>query len=171
MVLTRFCAILAVAATTADVLGAVRIVPKAPGGAFVVGESVSFDVEGANVGDTWRIKSWSGSVIRTDTFGSEPDLDVGPLPIGYYWIDSHSNGVATANRAAFAVVVDPAKRPRPDIRSVYGVDAAFSWCCGSSAFNCPWFKGDTTEVVLRLMRLAGVSHVRERMSWEESNPK
>ena len=171
MVLTRFCTILAVAATTADVLGAVRIVPKAPGGAFVVGESVSFDVEGANVGDTWRIKSWSGSVIRTDTFGSEPDLDVGPLPIGYYWIDSHSNGVATANRAAFAVVVDPAKRPRPDIRSVYGVDAAFSWCCGSWAFNCPWFKGDTTEVVLRLMRLAGVSHVRERMSWEESNPK
>ena len=169
--LTRVCVTLAVAVTASGAMGAIRIVPKAPGGVFVVGERVSFDVEGANSDDTWTLKSWTGAVVRTGAFESGSALDFDPLPIGYYQIDGQADGEAASRGVAFAVVADPAKRPRPDIRSPYGVDAAFSWCCGSWAFNCPWLKGDTTEVVLRLMRLAGISHVRERMSWEESNPK
>ena len=54
--------------------------------------------------------------------------------------------------------------------SFYAVDSALSWVSSPGAFECPWNGGDTFRTVGDLIRLAGVAHVRERLSWSGVNP-
>ncbi len=55
--------------------------------------------------------------------------------------------------------------------SFYAVDSAQSWISRPGAFSCPWNDGDTFRTVSDLIALAGLPHVRDRLSWGGVNPK
>jgi hypothetical protein len=72
---------------------------------------------------------------------------------------------ASSNSLATLAVVPPSSARVMDVGSFYGVDSAQSWLAGKGAFRCPWNGGDTYRTLSDLVRLAGVPHVRDRLSW------
>ncbi len=151
--------------------GSIVIEAEAPGAAFEAGSPVVIGVRGVSAEREWELRRWTGDVLSRGRIAVDGCLDLGCLPEGYYRIGFPMTVEPAAGHVAFAVVPKESDRVRLPPDSIYGVDAAFSWCCGKSAFQCPWMDGDTHGVILRLMRLAGVVHVRERMSWRESSPE
>ena len=87
---------------------------------------------------------------------------------------------AGTNLATLAVVAPPSLVTRhsslvtnepAQAGSFYGVDSALSWISSPGAFACPWNGGDTFRTVSDLIALAGLPHVRDRLSWSGVNPK
>jgi len=88
--------------------------------------------------------------------GGRARLDLGVLPRGYY--ELRSPGSAPR---AFVVTFDPAARPAVDPdRARIAADGAIAWLV----------RPDDFEAVSRAMALAGVSWVRDRLSWGEVQP-
>lgn len=93
---------------------------------------------------------------RMEGGGGEGKLFFRGLPRGYYEL-RRPGGAASA----FIVTFDPEKRPRvePD-RARIATDGAIAWLV----------KPEDFEAVSRLMALAGVAWVRDRLSWAEVQP-
>lgn len=142
----------------------IAITIDAPGTVFTEAEPIGLGLPGSATG--WVIRDWRGiAVARGKTGGA---VNAGKLPCGYYRIEVDGIADDDGRKASFAVL--PAVAPAVSSNSIYGVDAAFSWCCQRGSFKCPWMNGDVPRLALHLIRLAGFSHVRDRFLWEYSNP-
>jgi len=141
----------------------------APGTVFTDGQRLSFDVSNVTTTVAWQVQDWHGKTVVAGKAVKDGPVRLDPLPIGYYRLTMADGGVPDGYRT-FAVVADRSKDPRRSVNSMYGTDAAFSWCCQRGCFACPWMQGDTPSVMMRLMQIAGFSHVRDRFSWDQTNP-
>lgn len=108
----------------------------------------------------------SGEIAQTRTEGllaggGELTLAAPPLPVGYYDVRLIIKADALEPSTLHSsLVVLPADKPEMERR--FGMDAALSWY------------GGTPEMISRsadMMRLAGVGSVRDRMSWNNVQPK
>ena len=133
---------------------------SAPGHACTVNESVV--AHGGPPGAIYAIADWRGRPVCSGVWGADGDTVLPSLAEGYYHIRSGNS------RATLAVVSDPSDR-KFDPNSFYGIDSAQSWISGKGSFSCPWNDGDTYRTVSDLIRLSGIAHVRDRLSWSEVN--
>ena len=135
----------------------------APGHVFTDRETPT--ARGGIPGETGTLLDWRGRPAGTPVVWRADGTAVLPhLPTGYYHLKSGGDA------ATFAVVPVPESRVF-DHASFYGVDSAQSWVARKGSFACPWNGGDTYRTVSDLIRLAGLPHVRERLSWSEVNPR
>ena len=133
----------------------------------------TFRAEGAPAGHEWvwhaSVVDWLGGV-RTEADGMS--LDVGPTwslsfegyGRGYYearWWIERDGQLCLEGRVPFSVVPPLAEQPfDPD--SQVALDAGFAW-----------FVADTPErlrLAARLARMAGLTCLRDRLSWARTNP-
>ena len=145
------------------------VILDAPGHVAVEGASVS--ASGGESGAAWTLHDWRGR--ETGIAGAFDDVGkvtIPPLPTGYYRLVGAAN---PTNRpvplATLAVVPNPATRPKV-AGSFYGADCATSQLANPRELDCPWNGGDRRRTVADLAWLAGLTHVRDRMSWRAVQP-
>lgn len=126
----------------------------APGHVYVEGSTLA--VSNAPVDSVWTLTDWQGRELSSKVLSC--------LSVGYYHLRCGTEDIT------FAVVPKPEKRTF-DRNSFYGVDSAQSWVSRKGRFLCPWYGGDTFRLVSDLIGLAGISHVRDRLSWAEVSKK
>ena len=153
----------AVTLAAAACLAPAAVVLDAPGHVAVEGTAVT--ARGGEPGAAWRLLDWRGRDTGVSgAFDEAGTATLPPLPTGYYSLSPlttlHSSPF-TLN-SSLAVVADPLAFP-PDLASPIGIDACSSWF--SDGFLCPWNNGEKARTVADIIRLAGVAHVRERLSW------
>ena len=159
----------AVAAVTLD----------APGHVAVEGSPVV--AHGGEPGSPWTLLDWRGRPTgASGVFDKDGSAKLPPLPTGYYrMVDDGSaadGDAAPATNALREALATLAVVPSPESRAMnhdafYAIDSAQSWVSRPGTFDCPWNGGDTFRTVSDLIRLSGLPHVRERLSWREVNPK
>ena len=164
----------------------------APGHAAVEGATVT--ASGGKPGASWTLLDWRGRETGVSgVFDADGRAVIPPMPAGYYAIAGKKqtdlltpNGVrgevSRVSGEQIRVSTKSTARPHGDVLATlavvplpetevcssdtfFGVDTAQSWCAAPGAFDCPWNGGDTFRTVSDLLRLVGVPHVRERMSW------
>lgn len=136
----------------------------APGHVCIEGSVVT--LRGGEANAEFSLATWRGRrAVRTFAFGGDGTATLPKLPTGYYHVFTGGVSVAT-----FAVVPPPETRVF-DHDSFYGVDSAQSWLAKKDKFLCPWNDGGTFRTVSDLIQLAGVPHVRERISPGDVYPK
>ena len=119
---------------------------------------------GGVAGTSYTITDWRGRPVGNPaSWCADGTAVLSNLPTGYYHLKSGGES------ATFAVVPVPESRVFAP-NSFYGVDSAQSWISRKGSFTCPWNGGDTYRTVSDLIKLAGMPHVRERLSWSEVNP-
>ena len=174
------------------------VVLDAPGHVAVEGAPVA--ARGGEPGAAWRLVDWRGRDTGVaGVFGEDGTAALPPLKAGYYRMvagdevpergrpvrpDAKENAdEPSALRqclATLAVVAPPSLVTRhsslvtdeqASAGSFYGVDSAQSWISRPGSFACPWNGGDTFRTVSDLIALAGLPHVRERLSWGGVEPE
>jgi len=143
---------------------------SAPGHVYVEGATLT--VSNAPADTVWTLTDWLGRELPTTSYqlpttNCQPPTTNHQLPtlsVGYYHLRCGDEDVT------FAVVPKPEKRT-VDKNSFYGVDSAQSWVSRKGRFLCPWYGGDTFRLVSDLVWLAGIPHVRDRLSWNEVSKK
>ena len=133
------------------------LVPAAPSGVFRLGDTVRLQVSGLTAGariPTPTLTTYGGNRIIVGAIPPDGKVDLGPLPRGYYEFTA-SDGVESET-APIVVVPDlPLHRT-----SRVATDAAYAWLIPQDRFK----QGAD------LLRSAGMSWVRERLSWGEVEP-
>jgi|GEM_PF-3515643 len=145
-----------------------------PGNVFVQSSGTAFHLKNpVSVKQmNWRVVDWHGKESCKGIWDTTSSQLVLPrLQLGYYALQVKVPGETEWGRdIPFARVVDPASRMKtPD--SPFAVDSAQSWF--GSASNTPGFKiqpSDPNKILSDLEYLAGVSAVRYRYGWDESEP-
>ena len=154
------------------------------GCAAVAGAAVTFDAPGhvavertpiaAHGGEpnaAWTLLNWRNRPTNVSgTFDEAGKVTLPPLPSGYYRLVGAANPTNEPRcLASLAVVPDPKTRPKVS-GSFYGADCAASQLAAPGAIDCPWNGGDRRRTVADLAYLAGLTHVRDRMSWRAVQP-
>ena len=143
--------------------------PAAVAGAFAEGEALSFDAPSGLGGLTWAVYDWTYRPVDAGVWPANGRLVLKPLPKGYYYLQART-AETNVRECTFCVVPDPRTRQFPE-DSFYGVDAALSWVGRSNAAVLNWYGTNSFAAALDLIRLCGLGHVRERMSWGEVSSK
>ena len=143
----------------AGVLQAGEVRSLSDGALLTETECPAFEVSGVSSGVSWSIKDWRGEVRLSGVCTNGSLVFEKPLPPGYWTLAVDGAGACT-----FTVVTDPSKR-RKVSQSPIGVDAGFSWCASPGHFRPSPFDTNAFENVARLIRLAGITEVRDRMGW------
>ena len=120
----------------------------------------------------YTVEDWHGNVLLQGAWpadGKEP-LVIPPQKPGYYMIKTTNDSDISLRDYSFTVIVDPAKRVFPK-DSFFAMDAALSWVSRPGTFECPWYDGDTYRLTADLCKWAGLVHIRERLSWNQTQPK
>lgn len=146
-----------------------EMLPSAPGGVFVADADIEFRRLSARLRGPYEVKDFFGRLSLRGDWAAGERLTFKSPGMGYWRLRVACEEGGPAE-ATFAVVPDPHARPRGRT-SPFGVDAAFSWCASRGSFDCPWNGGDTFRTTADLLALSGVTHVRERLSWSETQPK
>ena len=150
-----------------------RVVLDAPGHVVVEGEPAV--ARGGVPGAVWTLLDWRGRPTgETGTFDGDGTACIPAPPTGFYRLaapDADGNGAPRRDWTTFAVVPAPVERTAASDASFYAVDSAQTWLAAKGLFECPWNGGDAFRTVSDLLRLAGIPHVRERMSWAAANPQ
>ncbi len=135
---------------------AAEIAAKAFGSVFIRGESPEFESTGKLAGAACTVTDWRGREAARDVWPATGPLRLNVLPPGYYTLT-----VSGTAPAAFAVVADPAARKnRPD--PFFALDTAQSWLVPN--------KPELQRGIAGLVRLAGITRVRDRLGWNNVNP-
>lgn len=142
----------------------------APGSAFIQGEPLRFTLNPYVAIPLWTLKNWKGEILRTGTWPQDEnrELQLEPLPNGYYTLELVSDQQTFNGVRSFVIVPDPEENPRnPEM--FFAMDTAMSWlACGDPAN--PRQPDNTFEVVAEVARRAGLKMVRERLSWADCEP-
>mgnify|MGYP000966781466 CR=1 FL=1 len=116
----------------------------------------------------WRVVDWQGKEkLRGQWDAKGGALTLPQLPIGYYRLQLQDKRGNWSYWAPFARI-SPPERLKPE--SPYAMDSAQSWLAA------PGFSGNSLQpensyqLISDLEKLAGLSMVRERLSWPEVNP-
>ncbi len=131
--------------------------PSHPGNIFLVGEDVNVPAPPGEV-STWRMHNYDDNIIAKGTI-RDGRVELGKLPVGYYKIVRGAPGQYT-NRTYIAVL-EPLQAPTPKTSPV-GIDVGMAWFFPEKQKMKP---------VARLCELAGINRVRDRLLWEEMEPK
>ncbi len=128
------------------------------GNIFTTGDEVRFHCTDAGTpAPEFEVRNWRQETVRSGTLSAEIRLH--GLPPGYYTIG------AGTEWTPFAVVADPAELRRTT-EGFYGIDSALSWIgCGAPEAGKNMFAGGAD-----LARLLGVSIVRDRLGWNDTQP-
>ena len=128
-----------------------RPLPDHPGNVFLAGEDVVVPTS-AQGGATWQLVDYDGQAVTRGTAqGGKARL--GRLPVGYY--DLRQGEAATT-----IGVLAPLQAPVPQ-SSPIAVDLAMSWFYHTTAEKA---------AAANLCKLAGITWVRDRMTWGEIEP-
>lgn len=155
------------------VASAVAVATPAPGWMFTEDEAPRFAAAAPPA--AWCLLDWRGREVRRGEWPADGQLELAPLPPGFYRVDTESppaNPHAPLSTSSavpsfdFCVVRrDPCRNPD----SPFAVDSALSH--RAETFDCPWYDGNTFRVVCELMRKCGITQTRERMVWKHMNPE
>ncbi len=164
------------AASESEGEGGARITIRSlkPGNIFLEGEKVSFMLTAENLpsGAELRIQSadFDGKVAasaKTSRYGggrAVADMGFGTQPKGYYAVKAaivKDGETVSEAHSSYAVIVSPDKRKYRE-SSPFAIDVAASWF---------FHREEELETASRLIRLAGISCVRDRFSWSSIEPQ
>ena len=145
-----------------------------PGGIFFDGETPSFACRAA-AGMPCKVVDWRDVVVLEVCWTEDGRLELPNMGRGYYRVRTASDDISDST---FCVVPHPKSRPdNPD--SFYGTDAAFSWMvsaqwrAGEGEFDCRWpgYETNAPAALADMIAWCGFKHVRERLSWKETEKK
>jgi len=133
----------------------------APGNVFTAVQQPQFTLKDPPDKLRYSIHDFFGGEAFSGTWPADGQLTLPPMPIGYYTIKL--DNPAFLGEKSFVVVVDPARRTlNPD--SFFSLDTAQSWLARPDKKNTR-FPGPGFDTVNELCRLAGLSMIRDRLSW------
>lgn len=144
----------------------------APAAVYFNGSAHEFKSPGVYPGLKYTLLDWRENVLLNGVWpkdGEEP-LKLPAQKIGYYIIRTSNDEGFKIPDFCFAVIRDPATRP-PQRESFFGADAALSWVSAPWCFECSWYDGDSYRLTADLCKWAGIPHIRERLSWNETQRK
>jgi hypothetical protein len=130
--------------------------PSHPGNIFLTGETVTVPALPAGDGDAWRVVDYDGQTVAEGRVKAGP-VELGCLPVGYYEI--WRSAARLTNRLSLGVL-EGLRAPTP-ASSPIGIDVAMAW----------FYPEEKMGSVANLCALAGINHVRDRLSWPELEPK
>lgn len=168
--------LMAFAAECVGAADALSIRSDALGGVFTVAETPAVALSGNTDGRVvWRLLDWKREKLRIGEWPKGGQLSFEGLPQGYYFVQARLVDAANTTNiplreATFCVVPDPKDRVYP-FDAFYGVDAALSWVSAPQHYACNWYGDNSYRACLDLIRLSGLPHVRERLSWCEVSDK
>jgi hypothetical protein len=141
----------------ATAAASMTVTPRAPGGIFVAGKQLAFDVTGAKGKVTYKVANYFGvTTSGSQIMGSEISLR-GFRP-GWYMLTCTDE--AGSVNVPVGVVMDRGNKPLPEDGRVCS-DAASAWLISNEAYRKPF---------AQMIRLAGIPWVRERLSWPATEP-
>jgi len=129
--------------------------PSHPGNIFLAGENVIVPAPPGEV-DSWRAVDYEGNVAAKGRL-QHGKAEAGKLPVGWYKI---VRGVGHVTNRTFVCVVEPLRAATP-LSSPICTDVAMAW----------FFPKERMEDVTSLCQLAGINRVRDRLSWQQMEPK
>lgn len=136
-----------------------RVIPHPqsshPGNIFVVGEDVTIPLP-ASAGDAWRLVNYEGNTV-SEVHPADGKAVLGKLPTGYYELRSEADGKTVPVTLG---VIEPLRALTP-MDSPVGIDVSMAW----------FFPPEKMETVANLCVLAGMNRVRDRLLWEQMEPK
>ena len=139
--------------------GTVRSIPEAlashPGNIFLAGENVVVPAPPGEV-QTWRAVDYDGKIAAKGLL-KDGKVEAGALPVGWYKI---VRGVGHVTNRTFVCVLERLRAATP-LTSPVCIDVAMAW----------FFPPEKMSEVASLCRLAGINRVRDRLLWEELEPK
>ena len=109
----------------------------------------------------YTVNDWRGNAVLQGTADADGRVVLMPMSAGYYTLQTAGREPQT-----FAVTPDPAGRPTPRPDTPFAVDAAISGM--QSVLSFPGGKG--FAYYAELVRNAGITQVRERVSWSRMQP-
>ncbi len=129
--------------------------PAHPGNIFLASETVVVPVP---PGETkiWRAVDYEGKTIAEGR-AENGLVTLGKLPVGYYELPDEAQG---KGRLISVGVLEPLRAPTP-LDSPIGIDVAMAWS----------FPPDQWAAAANLCQLAGMNRVRDRLLWQEMEPK
>jgi hypothetical protein len=130
--------------------------PSHPGNIFVSGESVVVP-EPSGEGNRWQLLNYEGISIRQGQSAGGP-VHLGHLPAGYFKL-VHGAEARASNEVTIGVI-ERLKAPTPE-DSPIGIDVGMAW----------FFTGERMKEVANLCALAGMNRVRDRLTWEQMEPR
>jgi len=136
---------------------AMTIHSAAPGHLFVAGQPCRFTVTDAVGAVRYQAVDYFGRT-RARGEAAQGALSLGALPPGWYELRCQDDAGTVA--ASLGVVIDRGQAPLPREGRVCG-DAASAWLVRDDALLRPF---------ARMVRLAGLPWVRERLSWSATEP-
>lgn len=129
--------------------------PDHPGNIFVVGESVRLAAP-YDESERWRVVDYEGRTVAEGNISQSP-IDLGQLPAGYYKV---FRGTGQATNPISLAVLQPLRAPTP-LSSPICIDLAMSW----------FYPPERMASVANLCALAGMNRVRDRLAWQELEPR
>jgi len=151
-----------------------RISSPKPGNIFLEGEAVRFMVTSENLpsGAELRVESLdldekvAASAVTSRYGGGRAvaEISFGVQPVGYYVARAEvveKGKTLSEAKSSYAVIVNPEKRTYSE-SSPFAIDVAASWFFG---------KEKDLKTASELVRLAGISCVRDRFNWSEIEPQ
>lgn len=137
------------------------VTSDAPGNIFVAGAPVVFEVGEANGDLTYQVVDYFGrEVAAGHAAGQEGVASIAVPKLKPGWYELRCRDAASAAVVSLGVVMDRGNAPLP-VDSRVCADAASAWLLRSEADRVPF---------ARMVRLAGVAWVRERLSWGQTEP-
>jgi hypothetical protein len=131
-----------------------EITSQAPGNLFNEGQPLKFRVKGASEGSAFEVKDFWGKE-RAKVFAKGGELTLPALPPGWYEL----KGLDAS--AFLGVVIDRGNKPLPKAGRVCA-DAASAWLIHDDSQRAPFAK---------MVRMAGIPWLRERIRWSDVEPK
>ena len=132
-----------------------RPLPSHPGNIFVATEAVQIKLPSGS-SNTWRLVDYEGKTVREGR-AEQGAAALGKLPVGYYEL---ATGAPDAASRVSLGVIEPLHAPTP-LDSPIGIDVAMAW----------FFPKEKMGEVANLCTLAGMNRVRDRLMWQELEPK
>jgi hypothetical protein len=116
----------------------------------------------------WRVTDFTGGEVAAGKWQVSAPLTLGGLAPGYYRLwHREIDASAWEIYVPFALVIDPAKRTL-NLESPFCIDTAQSWLARDGKH--PLFPSNAYALTSDLVVLAGLTMVRDRMSWNQVNP-
>ncbi len=154
--------------------GTIRIATHKPANVFMEGEKVVFMVNAENLPSGAELRAESldfdgkvaASAVASRYGGGRAVADVsfGVQPRGYYRVRAEvvkGNKTVSQATSSYAIIVRPEKRKYSE-SSPFAIDVAASWFFHTE---------EELSTASKLVRLAGISCVRDRFSWSAIEPE
>lgn len=134
---------------------AMTVTPRAPAGIFVAGKQLAFDVSGGKGDVTYTLTDYFGVEIARGA-GVNGEIKLAGRKPGWYMLTCADQ--AGTVEVPVGVVMDRRGAPLPADGRVCA-DVASAWLIKNEAYRKPF---------ARMIKLAGIPWVRERLSWPET---